>query len=240
MERFVEIVLCLAVELFTKDSNQEDDFWKRASRKANSWPERSAPGVYVYDMNIGETGRLVVNCRIKGCRAPGGCQIPECCNIPLRAKGVAVKVDGHPWHDLQEFKQGLNTENPREIVAHLTEDAFRVDAMQEASRRHGDTLSNKYVRIGVKVIFDVENAPHIKKETETEMYCRVCYGSVQRFVGQTIAGLHARMPQFARDMTTYLEHATLGVWSIPRRVLVWRPRRRSARGRTRRSDRTHS
>ena len=235
MEEIVTIHLDPAVELFKKDSNAEDPFWERETRKTRTLRDRIAPDVYTYYMNIDETGRLILNCRVQGCQTPGECQLPQCCSIPLRATGVGIKVDRHPWHN-PVFKQGLNPENPREIVAHLTEDAFRVDAMEEACK-HGGAQSNKYVRIGVKVLFDIENAPHINKAAETEMYCRVCCGSLQRFVGQKISAMHARLPQLARGVNSYVDEGTRGIVKLPLKVLKWRPRRRRDRGRMRRSDR---
>ena len=202
----------LSVELFTKDSNPEDPFWERRARPARSFRDRNISDVcYRYEMNIGATGRLILRWHIQGC------QILECCNIPLRATGVAIKVDGHPWQPLV-FEQARNLQNPWEIVAHLTQDAFEADVMRIPSRRHGSALSDKFVPVDVMVHFDVERELRIAERAKTKMYCRMCRGGPRRYIRQKMSDLYAYLPQAARNLASDIGQGTLAVVKFPRSV----------------------
>ena len=209
----VEIECAPTVELYTKDSNPEDSFWERRTRQAHALRNRDFPRVYTYAMNIGETGKLVLRCQIRG-----DCQIRRCSNIPLKAAKVAIQIDGHPWQDLQEFRQDSNPENLLEIVAHLTEDAFKAIAARTPCRQRDGTRSRKYVHIGVKVDINVGEESFIEKTAKTEMYCRVCSGSFLRFVRWKFSDLNAYLPQTARHLASDIGQGTLAVVKFPRNV----------------------
>ena len=220
-----------AVELFTKSNKNRDCFWLREAKRAQLVCVQDVPeDAYIFQMNIGATGRLVLNCDIHGRAMSGDGRIEECPEIFLLASDVAINVNRGDWHKL-EFEQGLNPENPREIVAHLTQDAFSVNAMRRPCRADGDTLSRRFARIDIKVHFDIGEELITTKKAKARMHCKVCLGNLRKYVKDKASGLGEQPPQLARTLASRLGQGTQAVGRGALRLMNWR---------TWRSDRTHN